>query len=89
MFVCVCHAVPESAVLEAFAAGHTAEDVVRMTRASTACGCCASALAKLVAQRKRCERTGGCTGCREGHLDQHGAKSLASENRFRLRIAHP
>ena len=90
MFVCVCHAVPESAVLEAFAAGHTADDVVQMTKASTSCGCCASALAQLVPPRKRCERTGGfCTGCRDAHPDHPSDTGPASGSRSRFAIFHP
>lgn len=66
MFVCVCHAVPESAVVKAAAAGLSAAEVAQVTSAGTSCGRCASVLAAVVARTRRCERTGAaCTGCHD------------------------
>ena len=50
MIVCICHAVPESVVLEAAAAGLSPAEVAHRTRAGTSCGCCREALAELVAR---------------------------------------
>jgi bacterioferritin-associated ferredoxin len=66
MYVCVCHAVPETVVAEWARAGLSAEEVAERTRAGTSCGLCAPDLAAVVSRHRRCERTGGaCTGC--GH----------------------
>ena len=65
MIVCVCHAVPESALVEAARAGMSREDIVRATRAGTGCGCCRDTVAEVVASAHRCggDGRGGCAGC--------------------------
>lgn len=65
MYACICHAVPDTAVIDILAAGGTRNAVTLATRAGTSCGRCGPTLAALASQAKRCERTGGlCAGCR-------------------------
>ena len=65
MIVCVCHAVPESTLLEAARAGLSRDEIVRATRAGTGCGCCRDTLDEVVARAHRCQGDGGggCHGC--------------------------
>jgi bacterioferritin-associated ferredoxin len=65
MIVCVCHAVPEAALLEGLEAGLSAEEIVRTTRAGTSCGVCATEVARIVGAGGGCkgDGSGGCAGC--------------------------
>lgn len=71
MYLCICKAVPEAAVRGLAVDGLWVEEVGRITGAGTICGRCADVVAAVVAESKRCDRTGGaCTGCR-GHGAPH------------------
>jgi bacterioferritin-associated ferredoxin len=67
MFACICHAVPESVVVNAARSGASATEIAEATRAGTSCGLCLKALSALVTRSKICERTGApCSGCDQG-----------------------
>lgn len=65
MIVCVCHAVPESVLVEAARAGLSREEIVRATHAGTSCGCCRETLVEVIARARPCDGdgSGGCPGC--------------------------
>ena len=66
MIVGLCHAVPDTAVRAAAAAGYGPEEIAHETHAGTSCGCCSEAIARIVAESHRCRRHEGqrCVGCR-------------------------
>jgi bacterioferritin-associated ferredoxin len=65
VIVCICHAVPETALREAAALGLPIEEVVRETGAGTSCGCCADQVAEILARHQPCDGQGSrqCPGC--------------------------
>lgn len=64
MFVCLCHAVSEGTLRRLADAGASAEEIARATGAGTACGCCAPAVARAVADAgKACASAAPCPGC--------------------------
>ena len=68
MYACICHAVPESVVVDAARTGASAADIASATQAGTSCGRCWEVLSSIVSRSKVCERTGTpCVGCGDGH----------------------
>jgi bacterioferritin-associated ferredoxin len=65
MIVCVCHAVPDTALRRAAAAGLSADEIVRVTKAGTSCGVCATEVARIVGANDGCDGDGhgSCPGC--------------------------
>lgn len=63
MIVCSCHAVSDQALRAAAAAGLSPQEIVAATRASTDCGHCAEAVARIVTRRGPCRGAGACPGC--------------------------
>jgi bacterioferritin-associated ferredoxin len=64
LIVCICHAVPESAVVQAAAAGLTAAEIAERTRAGTSCGCCREEVETIVAAAHRCDGSAAaCLAC--------------------------
>jgi bacterioferritin-associated ferredoxin len=65
MIVCSCHAVSDQHVRRLAHAGASEDDVVRQTRAGTACGVCRDQLADLVTASRRggCGKSPACPGC--------------------------
>jgi bacterioferritin-associated ferredoxin len=80
VIVCVCHAVPESAVTAAAEAGLSALEIARATRAGTSCGCCRETVEAIVAEAHRCQGSGAaCHGCPRRRDDAPQAGLLARE----------
>jgi bacterioferritin-associated ferredoxin len=79
MIVCMCHAISDAHVRELAHGGASANDVMRLTRAGTSCGCCVSTVERLVAARKPpCGKAVPCAGCacvdeRAPREDRHAA----------------
>jgi bacterioferritin-associated ferredoxin len=64
MIVCMCHAVSDAELRELVRAGASESDVVRLTRAGTSCGCCASTVQSFVASRRPpCGKAVPCSDC--------------------------
>ena len=61
MIVCLCHAVSDR-TLRDLAAEVPADEVVRITKAGTGCGCCTDAVARLLEAAGPC-RAEPCPGC--------------------------
>jgi len=64
MIVCLCHAVSDRTLHRLAAAGASDEAIVRATGAGTGCGCCAPAVAQVLAEaRGACASLEPCPGC--------------------------
>jgi bacterioferritin-associated ferredoxin len=64
MIVCSCHAVSDSELRRLALAGLGADEVERVTRAGTSCGCCVSQVREVVAaERGGCGKSPPCPGC--------------------------
>ena len=65
MIVCVCHAIPDSALRAAAAAGMSPEEFARATGAGSSCGCCVETVSALLAENDPCDCPGSapCPGC--------------------------
>jgi bacterioferritin-associated ferredoxin len=67
MIVCSCRAVSDRELHRAALAGRSLADVVRLTGATTDCGCCAEAVERIVSVPRPCRST-PCPGCPDvGH----------------------
>jgi bacterioferritin-associated ferredoxin len=64
MIVCLCHAVSDRTLRRLAASGASDEEVARATGAGTSCGCCAPAVAQVLAEaRAACSSPEPCPGC--------------------------
>ena len=76
MIVCVCHAVSDAHVRELVTRGASEDEIVRLTRAGTSCGCCTDALRAMAGgPRPACGKDVPCPGCEclEGHVSARAA----------------
>ena len=62
MSVCSCRAVSDRELRMAAEAGRSLPDIVRVTGATTDCGCCSESVERIVATARPC-RPAPCTGC--------------------------
>ncbi len=62
MIVCLCHAVSDR-TLRDLGAARPPEEVVRLTRAGTACGCCQEEVARVLGEARPCRPGSPCAGC--------------------------
>jgi bacterioferritin-associated ferredoxin len=62
MIVCSCRAVSDRELHMAAEAGRSLSDIVRVTGATTDCGCCTESVERIVATA-RPFRPAPCTGC--------------------------
>jgi bacterioferritin-associated ferredoxin len=77
MIVCSCRAVSDRELHRAAQSGRSLEEVVRLTGATTDCGCCAPAVERIVAAPRPC-RSPPCPGCPgAGHAAHAGSLAAA------------
>jgi len=76
MIVCSCHAVSDREIHRALEAGRSLEEVVRLTGATTDCGCCAEAVKRIAAATSPCRST-PCPDC-PGAGTRHPERGLAA-----------
>jgi bacterioferritin-associated ferredoxin len=62
VIVCLCHAVSDRTLRE-LASARPPDEVVRLTRAGTACGCCREDVARLLSDASPCRPDAPCAGC--------------------------
>jgi bacterioferritin-associated ferredoxin len=62
MIVCSCRAVSDRELRMAAEAGRSLREIVRVTGATTDCGCCADSVERIVADTRACRPT-PCAGC--------------------------
>jgi bacterioferritin-associated ferredoxin len=62
VIVCVCHAVSDR-TLRDLAASRSPDDVVKLTRAGTACGCCRDEVSRVLGEARPCRPDAPCAGC--------------------------
>jgi len=72
MIVCSCRAVSDRQLHSAAVAGRSLAEVVRVTGATTDCGCCAESVARIISAPRPCRST-PCPGCPDaGHAESAG-----------------
>jgi bacterioferritin-associated ferredoxin len=62
MIVCSCRAVSDRELHRAVESGRSLDEVVRLTGATTDCGCCAEEVERIVTAKRPCRST-PCAGC--------------------------
>jgi bacterioferritin-associated ferredoxin len=62
MIVCSCRAVSDRELRMAAEAGRSLNEIVRVTGATTDCGCCADSVERIVTDTRACRPT-PCAGC--------------------------
>ncbi len=62
MIVCSCRAISDREIRMAAEAGRSLAEIVRLTGATTDCGCCRESVERIVAAARPC-RDVPCAGC--------------------------
>jgi bacterioferritin-associated ferredoxin len=76
MIVCSCRAVSDRELHRAALAGRSLDEVVRLTGATTDCGCCEETVRRIVAAPRPCRST-PCPDC-PGAGHPHPERGLAA-----------